>query len=163
MKTRRQRIVLLASFSLLAAAVTAQVQTPPQAPRTQPPVQGRGAGRPQPADPQVPPVAAPGQPPQVIDPDQYKIGPEDVLDISVWKNPDLTRTVTVRPDGRISVPLLNDLQASGLTPLQLRDILTKNYSAYQPEPEVAVIVKEIHSIKVSVLGMVKTPGRYELR
>jgi polysaccharide export outer membrane protein len=95
--------------------------------------------------------------------EQYRIGPEDTLEISIWKNADLTRTVVVRPDGRISLPLLNDLQASGLTPLQLRDVLIKGYSAFQPEPEVSVIVREIHSIKVSVLGGVKTPGRYELK
>jgi polysaccharide export outer membrane protein len=71
--------------------------------------------------------------------------------------------VAVRPDGKISVPLLNDLQAAGLTPMQLRDQLAKGYATYQPEPEVSVIVKEIHSIKVSVVGMVKTPGRYELK
>jgi polysaccharide export outer membrane protein len=97
------------------------------------------------------------------DPDQYRIGPEDTLEISVWKNQDLSRTVVVRPDGRISLPLLNDLQAAGLTPLQLRDVLIKGYSAYQPEPEVAVIVHEIHSIKISIVGGVKTPGRYELK
>jgi polysaccharide export outer membrane protein len=95
--------------------------------------------------------------------EQYKIGPEDTLEISIWKNPDLSRTVVVRPDGKISLPLVNDLQASGLTPLQLRDVLTKGYAAFQPEPEVAVIVREIHSIKVSVVGGVKTPGRYELK
>src|SRR5436190_13089695 len=95
--------------------------------------------------------------------DQFKIGPEDTLEISVWKNPDVSRTVVVRPDGRISLPLLNDLQAAGLTPLQLRDVLIKGYAAFQPEPEVAVIVREIHSIKVSVMGGVKTPGRYELK
>jgi polysaccharide export outer membrane protein len=100
-----------------------------------------------------------------IDPDQYRIGAEDVLDISVWKSPELTRTVPVRPDGKISMPLLNDVQAAGLTPMQLREALTKGYSTQGGvvEPEVSVIVREIHSIKVSVVGVVKTPGRYELR
>ena len=92
-----------------------------------------------------------------------QIGPEDWIDISVWKNTDLTRTVVVRPDGKISLPLLHDVQAAGLTPLELQDRLTKGYSAFQPEPEVAVIVREIHSMKVSLVGGVKTPGRYELR
>jgi len=94
---------------------------------------------------------------------EYRIGPEDVLDISVWKNEDLTRTVVVRPDGRISLPLLNDLQAANLTPLELRDVLQQGYSRYVNEAEVSVIVKEIHSLKVSVVGMVRLPGRYELR
>jgi len=101
--------------------------------------------------------------PAPVDYDLYRIGPEDILDISVWKSPDLTRTVPVRPDGKISLPLLNDIQAAGLTPMQLRDVLSKGYSAYMPEPEVAVLIHEIHSIKVSVVGMVKTPGRYELK
>ena len=93
----------------------------------------------------------------------YRIGPEDVLDISVWKNADLTRTVAVRPDGRISLPLLNDVQAADLTPMQLRDALVRGYIEFIPSPEVSVIVHEIHSIKVSVVGKVKTPGRYELK
>ena len=124
-------------------------------------------------DAAAPPVAAPAAPapaasapaarPAAVEAEQYQIGPEDRLEISVWNNEDLSRTVVVRPDGKISLPLLNDLQAAGLTPLQLRDVLIKGYSAYQPEPEVAVIVDEIHSIKVSVVGGVRTPGRYELQ
>jgi polysaccharide export outer membrane protein len=94
---------------------------------------------------------------------EYRIGPEDVLDILVWKNEDLTRTVAVRPDGRISLPLLNDVVVAGLTPMQLRTKLAKGFAPYVNDAEVSVIVKEIHSFKVSVIGMVKTPGRYELR
>jgi polysaccharide export outer membrane protein len=93
----------------------------------------------------------------------YLIGPEDVLDITVWKNTDISRTVPVRPDGKISLPLLNDVQASGLSPMQLRDALTKALSAFIPEPAVSVLVREIHSFKVTVIGLVKTPGRYELK
>lgn len=96
-------------------------------------------------------------------PAAYVIGPEDVLDISVWKNPDISRTVPVRPDGKISLPLLNDVQASGLSPMQLRDALTKTLTAYIPEPAVSVLVREVHSFKVTVIGQVKTPGRYELK
>jgi polysaccharide export outer membrane protein len=86
-----------------------------------------------------------------------------VLSVTVWKNPELTQTVSVRPDGRISLPLVNDVLVSHLTANQLRDVLTKKYSAFVTEPEVSVIVKEINSVKISVLGMVKTPGRYELK
>ena len=100
---------------------------------------------------------------QQIVTDEYQIGPEDVLEILVWKNEQLSRTVSVRPDGRISLPLLNDVTAANMTPLQLRDTLTKGFSRYTQEPEVSVIVKEIHSLKIAVLGMVKTPGRFELK
>jgi polysaccharide export outer membrane protein len=92
----------------------------------------------------------------------YRIGPEDVLDILVWKNADLTRTVQVRPDGMVSLPLVNDVQAQGLAPMQLRDVLAKGYAKFFTDPEVLVNVREIHSVKISVLGMVKTPGRYEV-
>jgi polysaccharide export outer membrane protein len=93
----------------------------------------------------------------------YRIGPEDVLQVVVWKNDALTRTVPVRPDGMISLPLLDDVQAAGLTPLELRDLLAKRLTEYIPSPEVSVIVTEVRSLKVSVLGQVMKPGRYELR
>jgi polysaccharide export outer membrane protein len=93
----------------------------------------------------------------------YRIGTEDVLDISVWKAPELSRTVPVRPDGKVSLPLINDIQAAGLTPSALREELAKRLSEYVPSPEVAVIVREVHSAKVSVIGSVRNPGRYELK
>jgi len=96
-------------------------------------------------------------------PESYRIGPEDVLLISVWKNDALSRSVPVRPDGKISLPLLNDVQAAGLTALELRDVLTQKLAEYLPSPEVAVIVSDIRSFKVSVIGEVTKPGRYELK
>src|SRR6266516_2638912 len=93
----------------------------------------------------------------------YRIGPEDVLDVAVWNNTDITRTVPVRPDGKISLPLLNDVEAAGLTPMQLRERLTHSLAGYIPAPTVSVIVREVHSFKVTVIGEVKTPGRYELK
>src|SRR5229473_3377619 len=89
--------------------------------------------------------------------EDYKIGPEDVLDIAVWNNTAISRTVPVRPDGKISLPLLNEVQAAGLTPPELRDVLTKRLADYIPSPEVSIIVREVHSFKVSVLGEIKTP------
>jgi len=71
--------------------------------------------------------------------------------------------VPVRPDGKISLPLLNDVQAAGLTPMQLRDVLTKKLVEYVPAPEVSVIVREVRSFNVSVIGEIRTPGRYELK
>ena len=94
---------------------------------------------------------------------EYRIGPEDVLQISVWKNDTMSRTVPVRPDGKISLPLLNDVQAAGLTPLELRDVLTQKLADYMPNPEVSIIVAEVRSFKVSVLGEVLNPARYELK
>src|SRR2546425_9259301 len=96
-------------------------------------------------------------------PSDYLIGPEDMLDIAVWNNTAISRTVPVRPDGKISLPLLNDVQAAGLTPMLLREALMKKLAEYVPTPEVSVIVKEVHSFKVAVIGEIKTPGRYELK
>jgi len=93
----------------------------------------------------------------------YLIGPEDILYVGVWKNEALSRQVPVRPDGMISMPLLNDVQAAGLTPMQLRDILIGRLSDYMPNPEVSVVVQEVHSPKVSVLGEVAHPGRFDLK
>lgn len=96
-------------------------------------------------------------------PTEYRLGPEDSVQISVWRNEALSRTVTVRMDGRISLPLLNDVQAAGLTPMELRDILAKRLGEYMTTPEVSVIVLEAKSFKVSVIGEVAKPGRYELK
>src|SRR6266536_5950171 len=93
----------------------------------------------------------------------FLIGPEDILDIQVWKNLELSRIVPVRPDGKVSLPLVNDIQAAGLTPTELRDQLTTRWSEYVQSPEISVIVREVHSVKVSVLGSVKIPGRYEVK
>ena len=95
---------------------------------------------------------------------EYLIGPEDVLDITVWKNcPDLCRTVPVRPDGKMSLPLVNDVQAAGMTPMDLRQHLTDQLAEYIPTPEVSVIVREVHNFKVAVVGAVKMPGDYEIK
>jgi polysaccharide export outer membrane protein len=94
---------------------------------------------------------------------EYRIGPADLLQLSVWKNEALSRAVPVRPDGMISLPLVNDVRAAGLTPMQLRDVLEKKLAEYMPNPEVSVIVLEVHSFTVSVLGEVKTAGRYEIK
>jgi polysaccharide export outer membrane protein len=95
--------------------------------------------------------------------EKYVIGPGDVLHISVWKDASLERIDTVRPDGMISFPLINEVQASGLTPLQLQKTLSDRLRQYMSDPEVSVVVQEVHSFAVSVLGEVKTPGRYELK
>jgi polysaccharide export outer membrane protein len=94
---------------------------------------------------------------------EYKIGPEDMLNISVWKNDALSRALPVRPDGMISLPLLNDVQAAGLTPMELREVLLKKLAEYIPAPEVSVMVTDVRSFKVAVIGEVAKPGRFELK
>lgn len=93
----------------------------------------------------------------------YRIGPDDLLQVSVWKNESLSRSVPVRPDGKISLPLVNDVEAAGLTPAELRSVLTKKLAEYISDPEVFIIVQEVRSFKVSVIGEVARPGRFDLR
>jgi len=97
------------------------------------------------------------------DTDSYVIGPEDVLFIHVWREELLTRQGPVRMDGKISLPVGNDVQAAGLTPLQLKEVLTKRLKEFVDNPEVSVIVVEANSYKVFVSGEVRTPGVYRLR
>ncbi len=96
-------------------------------------------------------------------PEAYVIGPEDVLEISVWQNQDLSRTVTVRPDGRISLPLINDVQAAGLTPEELKNQIAARLKPYMELPNVAVIVQQINSWRIYLQGEVRSPGVYPLR
>jgi polysaccharide export outer membrane protein len=96
-------------------------------------------------------------------PNAYAIGIGDVIDISVWKNAELSVTVPVRPDGRVSVPLLGDVQASGMTPRALTEDLTRKFKEFVTAPSVSVVIKEIHSRKVFVTGEVATPGAYDLQ
>jgi polysaccharide export outer membrane protein len=93
----------------------------------------------------------------------YVIGPEDLLQISVWKNESLSRQLPVRPDGKVSMPLLHDIQASGLTPMQLRDKIAAALAEFMPNPEVSVTVLEVRSYRVSVLGEVQRPGVLQLK
>ena len=92
----------------------------------------------------------------------YVIGPEDVLDINVWKEPDVSRTVPVRPDGKISLPLINDVQAAGSTPQQLASAVTQKLRKYLNEPQVTVIVTAINSQRVFVVGEVLRAGAFPL-
>lgn len=92
----------------------------------------------------------------------YVIGAQDVLDVDVWKEKELTRAVEVRPDGKISLPLLNDIQASGLTPMQLAANITDGLKKFITDPQVTVIVTQINSQRVYILGEVTKPGAYPL-
>ena len=93
----------------------------------------------------------------------FLIGPEDVLLISVWQNAELTRSVPVRPDGRISLPLLKDIAAAGRTPAELASDIESRLKGYMTTAVVSVIVSEVNSFRVSVLGKVQQPGLYNFR
>jgi polysaccharide export outer membrane protein len=92
----------------------------------------------------------------------YVIGPEDVLTIVFWRDKDLSGDVVVRPDGKISLPLLNDVIAAGYTPEELRAQLVKSATKFLEDPNATVVVKEIHSRKIFVTGQVGKPGSYPL-
>src|SRR6266446_5098913 len=92
----------------------------------------------------------------------YKIGPQDLLKIDVWKEEQLTRTVPVRPDGKITLPLLNDVQAAGLTPMELAGVISDQLKKYINNPQVSVSVTEINSRRIYVTGEVTRPGSMPL-
>jgi polysaccharide export outer membrane protein len=142
-------VALLGVYALGATPSLAQTSSPATAAATTAPSPSAAPAAPAPASP--------------VDPNEYKIGPEDVLQISVWKNEAISRTVPVRPDGKVTLPLLNDIDAAGMTPMQFRDLLIQKLTEYMPSPEVSVIVIEPRSFKVSVMGEIPKPGRYELR
>jgi polysaccharide export outer membrane protein len=149
MRSSHTKFAAALLLGLLAATSPAMAQ---QATATAP-----AAGAATPASPAAP------VPNGAIDPNEYRIGPEDVLQISVWKNEAISRTVPVRPDGKVTIPLLNDVVAAGYTPMQFREELVQKLTEFMPSPEVSVIVLEPRSFKVSVMGEVPKPGRYEFR
>ena len=92
----------------------------------------------------------------------YVIGPADVLDVMVWKEPDISRSIPVRPDGKISLPLLNDVQAAGLEPMQLQAVITEGLRKFISGPQVTVVVMQINSRRVYVVGEVARPGAFPM-
>jgi polysaccharide export outer membrane protein len=108
------------------------------------------------------PAATQAVPAGVTPPPGYVIGPEDVLSIIYWRDEDMTTEVTVRPDGMISMRLLNDIKAAGLTPEQLGERVTEESKKYIEDPNVTVVVKTINSRKVYITGQVAKQGPYPL-
>ena len=141
MKKRKPRIFILALFSLLMLLPT--------------------SAYPQKSKDVTPPQKTQGE--VATDSDQYIIGPEDVLHIFVWREEQMTKTVPVRMDGKISLPLIDDIQAADMTPLQLKEVLTKKLKTVIDNPTVSVTVMEANSFKVFVSGEVKQPGVHRLR
>ena len=108
------------------------------------------------------PAKTPATEAKSVAPDDYRIGPQDVIRIDVWKEPDISRTIPVRPDGKISLPLLNDVQASGLTAMELRDSLRESLTKFISTPQVTVTVTEINSRRIYVTGEASRPGAQPL-
>jgi polysaccharide export outer membrane protein len=103
------------------------------------------------------------RPPDRPEPGEYRIGREDVIEVVVWREPELTRVVPVRPDGKISLPLAGEVEAAGKTPAELQTGLTKALAPYVQDATVAVLVREINASRVFVLGEVTRPGGFPLR
>jgi len=107
-------------------------------------------------------VKATEKSPLIVTPD-YIIGPEDVLEITVWKNQDLSKVVAVRPDGRISLPLIGEVTAVGKTPVQVTEDISLKLKEYKENPQVSIVLKEVNSYAIFVLGEVAKPGKYPLK
>ncbi len=137
-------LAVLASGLLCSAQDSAPVTTPSVAPT---PAQ---------------PAAMPALPVAVAPSDTYIIGANDQLAVTVWKEPQLSGAVLVRPDGMISLPLVGDTQATGLTPLQLAGQIATKLKKYVQDPNVSVVVAQIHSKVIYLLGEVNRPGSLEL-
>lgn len=120
------------------------------------------AQRPVPPTRQPAPATAAAAQREVVPPADYVIGAEDVLNVVIWREKDLSAEVMVRPDGKVSLPLLNDIQAAGLTPEQFRQQVTAAVAKFVAEPAVSVIVRTINSRKVYIMGEVAKPGPYPL-
>jgi polysaccharide biosynthesis/export protein len=94
---------------------------------------------------------------------EFRLGPDDVIEVSVYQEKELSATVPVRPDGKISIPLIGEMPASGKTATELQKEISLRYAKFIAEPAVTVVVKEVNSPKVSVLGEVKNPGMYKIK
>lgn len=159
---------LVAAVPALALAQSG-AKVPPQPPPTsttarpqQPPP---ASTRPAPTSSASQPVSKPAPPaptPGIPTPADYVIGPDDALDVIVWRDKDMSASVQVRPDGKISLPLVNDIQAAGLTPDQLRETIKTAVARFVTDPSVTIVVKQINSRKVFVTGSVNKPGPYPL-
>ena len=139
--------------SLLVAALSAPVfaqaaQQPVVTAQSAPTSAAAAAAAPRPTDPVVPPG--------------YVIGTDDVLSIVYWKDKDMSADAKVRPDGRIALPLINEVQAAGLTPQQLHTRLTEESKKYMEDANITVVVREINSRKAFITGEVHKPGPYPL-
>jgi len=157
--TSLRRLLSALLLSTLASAAPALAQTPPAAPRpgaTQP------TARPAPTTRGPRPTQGPSAVAStgIATPTDYVIGPDDLLGIVFWRDADMTQDVTVRPDGLITLPLIKDVKAAGLTPVQLTEQIQKAASQFIEDPNVTVVVRQINSRNVFITGQVARPGPY---
>lgn len=145
--TDRHGVVLAIAMTLLSGPLFAQGQKPAAAAQSVP-ATAAAAAAPRPTDPVLPPG--------------YVIGTDDVLSIVYWKDKDMSADAKVRPDGRIALPLINEVQAAGLTPEQLHKKLTEESKKYMEDANITVVVREINSRKAFITGEVNKPGPYPL-
>ncbi len=156
-------VVLLVLFAVVAPTVWGQAagssSNPPKPviPEnpTEPPKAVANAAQPPAPDTPAPRVAN-------VRPDSYIIGSDDVLTVNVWKEPEMSKTIPVRPDGMISLPLLGEIQARGLTPVQLEDQITDLLKKLMSDPQVTVIVNQVNSLTFNIVGQVLKPGYFPL-
>lgn len=153
--TSRPTAALACVAILAAASALADAQQPP----TDAPARSGTVQRPASAPAALPPAAAPAGVELAAD---YVIGPDDVLSIVFWREKDLSSEVTVRPDGRITLPLMNDIIAAGLTPDQLRERVLQRAEKFVEDAQATVVVKAVNSRKVFITGQVEKPGSYPL-
>ena len=156
MKSNSLRLALTAAI-LMVAGLTAAGQTKPQEPKANEPKQP-SAATPSPNSPEKTAESSAA----AVDPNKYLIGPEDVLFIRVWREPDFTLPAAVRPDGKITMPLVGDVQAGDQTPMQLTKTITELLGKYLNNPDVNVIVTDVRSKKYYIDGEVLKPGTYLL-
>jgi len=155
-KSNSLRLALTAAI-LMVAGLTAAGQTKPQEPKANEPKQP-SAATPSPNSPEKTAESSAA----AVDPNKYLIGPEDVLFIRVWREPDFTLPAAVRPDGKITMPLVGDVQAGDQTPMQLTKTITELLGKYLNNPDVNVIVTDVRSKKYYIDGEVLKPGTYLL-
>ena len=134
---------------VVACVAPAFAQTPTPSPQTKP------------APPAAPPPAV-VRPADVAVPGNYVIGTDDLLGIVYWRDKEMSTDARVRPDGRISIPLINEIQAAGLTPEELQKKITEESAKFMEDASITIVVREIHSLKVFITGEVNKPGPYSI-
>ena len=155
--TANCRLKSIASLLVVAlsAPLLAQTATP-----AQPPPTAASPAQPQAPTAENPPAVV--RPPGLAIPRSYVIGPEDVLGIVYWRDKEMSTDARVRPDGRIALPLINEVQAAGLTPEELQKKITEESKKYMEDASITIVVREINSLKIFITGQVGKPGTYPL-